>query len=251
MSKSSILTTSRNEPKNSASNSEPWLRKSNPKLLAFVANNSMRPTGHLAEISVIVSAVEIETIDLEENINETIDRKAETDKKAEIAPKAIGQEEIDPIRIDPHFVAVTATKDPLIDPKVIVPLTEATTAEIVPPIEAAVTVPVVETGRLTVATATDHKETVRLTEATTAEIVPPIEVAAVTDPVVVVDSGPAAAVDVPAAVDSAQAVAADAQVAAVDSDPAVAAEGLLAETNPKVTKPKLSKPKVTKPKESI
>ena len=236
MSKSSILTTSRSEPKSSASNSEPWLRKSSPKPLVFDANNSMQPTDHLAETSVtVIAAVTeagIETIDLEENINETIDLKVATDKKA------IGQEEIDRTRIDPHFVAATATKDPLIDPKAIAPLSEAETDPkvIVPPIEAAATDPVVEIDHLTVAT--------------TAEIAHPIEVAAVTDPVAAgVDSGPAVAVDVPAAVDSDPAVAADAQAAAVDSDPVVVAEGLLAETKVKATKP--TKPKVSKPKESI
>lgn len=218
--------------------------------MVFDANNSMLTTDHLAETSVIVIAVEIETIDLEENFNEMTVLKAETDKKAEIAPKAIGQEEIDPIRIDPHFVAATATKDPLIvaaveivpkeiaphsDPVETVPPIEVMTAEIVLPTEEIVIAPKV-TARRTAATATAHKATVLLSEATTAEIVPPIEAAAVTDPVAAVDSDPVVA-------DSGPAVAVDVPVAVVDSDPAVVAEGLLAETKKKVTKPKVTKPK--------
>ena len=236
MSKSSTLTTSRNELKNSASSSEPWLKRLKPSTLVFDDSNSNRTIDHHAETSATV----IEKNDLEETISEMTDRKAEIDKKAESA-----KEEIDPIRIDLPFVGTTTVRPieaTTTVPKVIAPLIEA------PATDLHTEATTVETGRLTVATAIDHKATDLLTEATTAAIAHLIEVAAVTDQVAVVDSDPAVAADVPAAVVDSDPAAAVVALAAVDSDPAVAAEGPLAETNPKATKPKLTKPKATKPK---
>jgi hypothetical protein len=213
-----------------------------PKPLAF--DDSSSTDLLLAENTAIATTAMIEAetgkIDLEENISETTDQET-------IEVAAIGQEEIDPTRIDHPFVATTVetvrpTAEIATVPKAIVPPTEGTTAE---------------TGRLTVATATDLKATDLLTEAVAEATVLHSEAAAETDHRI-----EAEAEIVQAAAEASDPVAAvaDPVVVAADLDPAVVVEDLhsevpvveidhLAETSTEIKIKPVKKARTTKPKQ--
>ena len=256
MSKSFTLTTSRSEPKNLDSSSAQWRKRLNPKHLAFDDNNS---TDHLLAVNTveIVTMIEAETakIDLEENINETTDRRV------------IDREAIAHMGIDHHFAAMTAATDR----PIVVTAREISPAEIVPPIAEtmtdpkAIVLPTEETTTVRKVTARRTKvvaeATDLLTEAETDPKVtdPHIEVAAETDhrtevvveiaQVAVVDSDPAVAVDVPAAVaDLGQAAAVEDHHSADQAEIAH-----LEETSPseEIKIKPLKKARTTKPKQQV